>query len=165
MNTMPVNGEETLLTIDSQAKREQVLNSSSANEQGSELLPSQNRRRGQKRRFGAAGIINVLLTNAVLQSLLASNLVSVAASTLISQIINSCLGYAIYGKMVFKAKGLRHHRPLLRYMLLMAGMWLMNAAGIEASEALGVNRNLAAAALIPVLAVVSYWSQKYWVFK
>ena len=71
--------------------------------------------RGQKRRFGAAGLLNVLITNAVLQMLLVSNLVSVAVATLISQVINASLGYAIYGKLVFKAKGLRHHRPLIRY--------------------------------------------------
>ena len=120
---------------------------------------------GQKRRFGAAGIINVLLTNLVLQALLASNVVSVAAGTLISQAINACLGYAIYGKMVFKAKGLRNHRPLLRYLLLMVGMWLLNSVSIGAGEALGINRNIAAAAMIPILAVLSFISQKYWVFK
>ena len=107
----------------------------------------------------------MLLTNLVLQGLLASNVVTVAAATLISQAINTCLGYAIYGKMVFRAQGLRHHRPLLRYLLLMTAMWLLNAAGIEAGEALGVNRNLAAGALIPCLAVVSFGAQKYWVFR
>ena len=123
------------------------------------------RKRGQKRRFGAAGLLNVLITNAVLQILLASNLVAVAMATLISQAINTALGYAIYGKLVFKAKGLRHHRPLLRYLLLMMIMWLLNAAGIQAGESFGVQKNLAAAALIPCLAVVSFAAQKYWVFK
>ena len=123
------------------------------------------KKRGQKRRFGAAGLLNVLITNAVLQILLASNLVAVTMATLISQVINTCLGYAIYGKLVFRAKGLRHHRPLLRYLLLMTAMWLLNAAGIEAGESFGIQRNLAAAALIPCLAVISFGAQKYWVFK
>ena len=144
----------------------------SADEQGGGFHDSDHRqseqperKRGQKRRFGAAGLLNVLITNAVLQILLASNLVAVAMATLISQMINTCLGYAIYGKLVFRAKGLRHHRPLLRYLLLMTAMWLLNAAGIEAGESFGIQRNLAAAALIPCLAVVSFGAQKYWVFK
>ena len=47
---------------------------------------------GQIRRFGAAGILNVLLTNVVLQCLLATSVVTVTIATLISQIINACLG-------------------------------------------------------------------------
>lgn len=121
--------------------------------------------RGQKRRFGAAGLLNVLITNAVLQMLLVSNLASIAVATLISQVINAGLGYTIYGKLVFKAKGLRHHRPLLRYILLMTALWLLNAAGIEAGASVGVQKNLAAGALIPCLAVISFCGQKYWVFK
>jgi putative flippase GtrA len=123
------------------------------------------RRRGQKRRFGAAGLLNVLVTNAVLQFLLASNLVTVVMATLISQVINTGLGYAIYGKLVFRAKGLRHHRPLFRYLLLMTAMWILNAAGIETGEGFGIQKNLAAAALIPCLAVISFCAQKHWVFK
>jgi len=132
---------------------------------GSQQSEQPARKRGQKRRFGAAGLLNVLITNAVLQILLASNLVAVTMATLISQAINTGLGYAIYGKLVFKAKGLRHHRPLLRYLLLMTAMWLLNAAGIEAGASVGIQKNLAAAALIPCLAVISFGAQKYWVFK
>jgi putative flippase GtrA len=132
---------------------------------GSQQSEQSARKRGQKRRFGAAGLLNVLITNAVLQILLASNLVAVTMATLISQAINTGLGYAIYGKLVFKAKGLRHHRPLLRYLLLMTAMWLLNAAGIEAGASVGIQKNLAAAALIPCLAVISFGAQKYWVFK
>ena len=139
--------------------------SSSAIEQRRTFSSAPKRQRGQKRRFGAAGIINVLLTNLVLQFLLASSVVSVTAATLISQLINTCLGYAIYGKMVFKAEGLRHHRPLLRYLLLMTAMWLLNTAGIEFGETVGLNKNLAAAGLIPCLAVLSFYAQKYLVFR
>ncbi len=120
---------------------------------------------GQKRRFGAAGILNVLLTNVVLQCLLATSVVTVTIATLISQVVNACLGYTIYGKLVFRAKGLRHHQPLLRYLILMTALWLLNAGGIEAGKALGMNRNLAAAALIPCLAIVSFTIQKYMIFR
>ena len=140
-------------------------NSSSAHEQGRSFFSTPRHQRGQKRRFGAAGIINVALTNLALQALLASNVISVTAATLISQLINTCLGYAIYGKIVFRAQGLRHHRPLLRYLLLMTAMWILNTVGIELGEAAGINKNCAAAGLVPFLAVLSYLCQKHWVFK
>ncbi len=133
-----------------------------------ELVSHKNQPRsssGQKRRFGAAGILNVLLTNVVLQCLLATSVVTVTIATLISQVINACLGYAIYGKLVFRAKGLRHHQPLLRYLILMTALWLLNAGGIEAGKSLGMNRNLAAAALIPCLAIVSFTIQKNVIFR
>jgi putative flippase GtrA len=121
--------------------------------------------RGQKRRFGIAGITNVLITNVVLQSLLSSNQVSVGAATLASQTVNTILGYVIYGKIVFKNKGLRYHQPMLRYLILMIGMWAVNTLGIETSQALSINKNIAAAGLIPILAMLSFLGQRYWVFR
>ena len=126
---------------------------------------SRGRRRGQKRRFGAAGLCNVLVTNLVLQMLLASNSVSVLAATLISQAVNTSFGYTIYGKVVFQAQGLRNQRPIIRYLALMTAMWLLNTAGIDIGTTLGISKNIAAAALIPCLAALSYSAQKYWVFK
>ena len=124
-----------------------------------------NKPKGQKRRFGVAGIINVLITNAALQTLLASNLASVTVATLISQSINTILGYAIYGKLVFGAKGLRGKEPVIRYGVLMITMWLLNAAGIELGTTLSLSKNSAAILMVPCLAVLSYISQKYWVFR
>ena len=51
------------------------------------------------------------------------------------------------------------------YLALMTAMWLLNTVGIEFGNTVGVNKNLAAAGLIPCLAVLSYISQKYWVFR
>ena len=50
---------------------------------------------GRKRRFGAAGLLNVAITNLVLQALLASSAVSVIMATLASQALNTVLGYTI----------------------------------------------------------------------
>ena len=124
-----------------------------------------NKTKGQKRRFGVGGIINVLITNAALQALLASNLASVAVATLISQSINTILGYAIYGKLVFGAQGLRHKKPIIRYSLIMVGMWLLNTVGIEFGSAANLSKNVAAILMVPCLAVLSYIAQKYWVFR
>ena len=124
-----------------------------------------NKPKGQKRRFGVAGIMNALITNAALQALLASNLASVAVATLISQSINTILGYAIYGKLVFGAKGLKGKEPVIRYGVLMISMWLLNAAGIELGTALSLSKNSAAILMVPYLAVLSYIVQKHWVFQ
>ena len=124
-----------------------------------------NKPKGQKRSFGVAGIINVLITNAALQALLASNIVSVTLATLISQSVNTILGYAIYGKLVFRAQGLRQRKPIIRYALVMVGMWLLNAAGIELGATFSLSKNAAAILMIPCLAVLSYFLQKHWVFR
>ena len=162
---MSVNSQRATSTIRLQTQLDESTKSSSRRSKGKTFSNNSNRPSGQKRRFGAAGITNVLLTNFILQVLLASNMVSVTAATLISQLVNTCLGYAIYGKLVFKAEGLRHHGPLLRYLLLMTVMWVLNSAGIAGSEDLGINKNLAAAGLVPCLAVLSFALQKHWVFK
>ena len=124
-----------------------------------------NKPKGQKRRFGLAGVINVLLTNLVLQVLLASNIVDIAIATLLSQAINACLGYTIYGKLVFGAQGLSHKKPIIRYSLIMVGMWLLNTVGIEFGSAANLSKNVAAILMVPCLAVLSYIAQKYWVFR
>ena len=129
------------------------------------MIKKPNLHTGQKRRFGSAGVINVLITNAVLQALLVSNVVSMPIATMISQGINTTLGYIIYGKIVFKAESLRHRLPIIKYIILMAAIWGVNTLGIAIGEALSINKNLTAVGMIPVLAVLSFVGQKYWVFK
>lgn len=124
-----------------------------------------NKHKGQKRRFGVAGIINVIITNAILQALLASNIASITVATLISQSINTILGYTIYGKLVFGAKELKQKKPAARYILLMTGMWLLNATGIELGSTFNLNKNIIALLMVPGLAVLSYVAQKHWVFR
>jgi len=119
---------------------------------------------GRKRRFGIAGFVNVAITNLVLQILLATSVVNVLLATLISQSINTIFGYLIYGKLVFKAQRLKSHKPVLKYLCLMALIWLMNYSLIEAGAAVGVNKSFIAAALIPAAALLSYISQKNWIF-
>ena len=128
------------------------------------MIKKSNQHSGQKRRFGTAGIINVLITNAVLQALLASSLVSMPAATMISQGVNTSLGYIIYGKIVFKSGDLRHHLSIVKYIILMISVWFINTIGISLGEALSINKNLTAVGMIPILAVLSFLGQKYWVF-
>ena len=123
------------------------------------------RNNGQKRKFVLAGIINVLLTNATLQALLFSNLISIPISTLISQFINMTFGYYIYGKFIFKVKKYKKRTFIERYAILMFIMWLLNFIVIEFGFNLGISKNLIAFLMIPLLALVSFIVQKYWVFK
>lgn len=122
-------------------------------------------RRGRKRRFGIAGAANVILTNAVLQALLASNVVNIAVATLTSQAVNTIFGYTIYGKLVFRAQGLTQKKQVIRYTLLMTAMWILNTGGIELGATANISKNIAALAMVPVLAVLSYVAQKNWVFR
>ena len=123
------------------------------------------KRSGQKRRFSLAGITNVILTNAVLQALLASNVVNIAVATLTSQAVNTIFGYSIYGKLVFRAQGLRQKKPVIRYTLLMTAMWILNTGGIELGATANISKNIAALAMVPILAVLSYIAQKNWAFR
>ena len=123
------------------------------------------KRSGQKRRFSLAGITNVILTNAVLQALLASNVVNIAVATLTSQAVNTIFGYTIYGKLVFRAQGLRQKKPVIRYTLLMTAMWIPNTGDIELGATANIGKNIAALAMVPILAVLSYIAQKNWVFR
>lgn len=43
-------------------------------------------------------------------------------------------------------------------------MWMLNTTGIELGTSMGIQKNITAAALIPLLAIVSYLSQKLWIF-
>ena len=122
------------------------------------------RKKGQKRRFGIAGAANVAATNIVLQIMLASNVFSTSFCTFTSQLFNGTLGYLIYGKLVFKAEGLRDHKPAIKYSLLLLGMWILNTAGIKFGIYTGLSKSMSALAMIPLLAVTSYVIQKSWVF-
>ncbi len=119
---------------------------------------------GRKRRFGLAGIGNVIATNLLLQAMLATNLFSTGLSTLASQLFNGLVGYAIYGKLVFRSEGLRHATPMSRYGTMMVILWVVNWLGIHGLNAAGVVRGMAALTLVLPLAGLSYHMQKTWVF-
>jgi putative flippase GtrA len=122
---------------------------------------------GHKRRFGAAGIVNILGTNMILQLLLASHGVTIALATLISQVFNGIFGYIMYGKWVFRCNAIAQWRLPLAYAALMSLLWCINTAGIQSisSAGLGISRNLAALAMVAPLAILSYAVQKYLIFR
>ena len=122
-------------------------------------------KQGQKRRFLLAGVANVGLTNALLQLLLVSPVVSVGLATLLSQFFNGIFGFAIYGKIVFNVRGMRSDCSGLRYLALMGLMWLCNWFGIELLKAANFSASASGLLMIAPLAGISYIIQKNWVFR
>ena len=122
---------------------------------------------GRKWRFGAAGLINVIATNILLQILLASHLTSISTATIISQTFNGITGYVLYGKWVFKSSNLLTWQNQATYALLMTCNWILNTLGIQilSSDGIGLSRNWAAAAMITPLAILSYGIQKLIIFR
>jgi hypothetical protein len=125
-------------------------------------MPPQSPTSGRKRRFLGYGALNVLLTNLLLQLLLL--VLHTGLATLLSQLLNVGLGFVLYGKKVFRVERLQK-RAALRYGLLAVLLWWANWAGITGLAGWGLQRNLAALALVPVLAALSYVLQKAVVFR
>ena len=120
---------------------------------------------GFKRRFFIAGLLNIFLTNLLLQVLLFSGFISLGGCTLISQLFNGMVGYIIYGKFVFAAQTLRTLSRPVRYLALMTSLWLFNWTGIYLLQGLNVSKNAGGLLMIIPLAAYSYSLQRRWVFK
>ena len=116
----------------------------------------------QKKLFLFFGIFNFLVTNVVLQiSLL---LIPIIIATILSQIVNVIIGYYLYGKKVFKLKTL-NIKVFKKYLLLSLLLWIMNFGLIQSFFYFGINKNLAAFIVIPLLVSISFFCQKYFVFR
>jgi putative flippase GtrA len=118
---------------------------------------------GRKRRFGVAGLINLVVCNGFLQALLAAN-TPVAISTLLAQIVNGLLGYLTYGKYAFRAS-IRDLEAAKKYTALAGLLWIGNWSGISALQNLGTPKSLGSIAMILPLAATSFIVQRKWVFR
>ena len=117
---------------------------------------------GEKKLFLAFGIFNFLITNIVLQiSLL---FLPTFLATVLSQMVNLFIGYFLYGKKVFKFKNLNKF-VFKKYLLLALILWIFNFALIQSFFYIGVNKNMTAIFIIPLLVAISYLSQRNFVFK
>ena len=124
------------------------------------ILRSQTK--GEKRLFLTFGILNFLITNLVLQiSLL---LIPTLFATVLSQTVNILIGYFLYGKKVFKLKELNKF-VFRKYLLLALILWMLNFFLIQSFFYVGVNKNITAIYVIPLLVGISYLSQRNFVFK
>ena len=119
-------------------------------------------RKGEKRLFLIFGILNFLITNVVLQLTLL--LIPTLFSTMLSQTVNVLIGYFLYGKKVFKIKQLNIF-VFKKYLILALILWMLNFVLIQSFFYVGVNKNITAIFIIPLLVIISYLSQRNFVFK
>ena len=122
------------------------------------LKPSSQRR---KRLFLFYGIINFLITNLVLHLLLF--VIPIFLATIASQITNLIIGFYLYGKKVFKMKNLTY-QEFRKYILLASFNWTLNYVSIRFMYENGIDKNLAAIFTIPFLVLISYFSQRRYIF-
>lgn len=89
---------------------------------------------------------------------------SIFKATLISHLIYICLAYFLYSKNVFS---LRRYTYLIaiKFFLLNSLLWVVNLKGISLLNYLGINKNVSAFSLIPILTVSSFLIQKFFIFK
>lgn len=115
-----------------------------------------------KKLFLGYGILNFLITNFILQiSLL---IMPTLLATVLSQLTNLIIGFYIYGKKVFKFKRLNNY-VFKKYLFLGLILCLLNFGFIQLFFYYGVNKNLTACIIIPLLVIISYLTQKNYVFK
>ena len=116
---------------------------------------------GRKRLFLLYGITNFLITNSVLHLLLL--VIPIFLATIFSQITNLIIGFYLYGKKVFKMKNLTY-QEFRKYILLASFNWTLNYVSIRFMYENGIDKNLAAIFTIPFLVLISYFSQKRYIF-
>ncbi len=125
-------------------------------------ITRESQKKGEKRLFLIFGILNFLITNVVLQiSLL---LIPTLFSTVLSQTVNLLIGYFLYGKKVFKLKKLNKF-VFKKYLILALILWMLNFVLIQSFFYVGVNKNITAIFIIPLLVIISYLTQRNFVFK
>ena len=118
--------------------------------------------KGEKRLFLTFGILNFLITNLVLQ--ISLFLIPTLFATVLSQTVNILIGYFLYGKKVFKLKELNKF-VFRKYLLLALILWMLNFLLIQSLFYIGVNKNITAICVIPLLVSISYLTQRNFVFK
>ena len=116
----------------------------------------------EKKLFLIFGVFNFLITNISLQILLL--LLPIIFATIVSQSVNLIIGYYLYGTKVFKFNRL-NKKIFKKYFFLSLILWLLNFFFIQTFFYLGLNKNLTALLIIPFLVIISFFSQKYFVFK
>ena len=117
----------------------------------------------QSKLFLIIGIFNFSITNTTLQILLIFSPIWI--STFLSQILNLTIGYFAYGKYVFKNQ-LIQKKNFLKYTILAIFNWYLNSIMILFFMQNGqLSPNIAALINIPILPALSFFGQKYYVFR
>tara|TARA_B100000579_G_C22765328_1_gene821111 strand:- start:73 stop:465 length:393 start_codon:yes stop_codon:yes gene_type:complete len=115
----------------------------------------------EKRKFLFFGILNVLITNIFLQFLLL--ILPIIFATLLSQLINLCLGLYLYGKKVFGIKRIES-LTIVKYSLLSIILWNINWITIEFLFGILKSKNISALIALPIIGIISYLLQRNFIF-
>ncbi len=78
--------------------------------------------------------------------------------------VNFFIGYYLYGKKVFRVRKMSINN-FISYFLLTILLWNMNWKLIEHFHSFGISKNIVSLLIIPFLALISYVTQKYIIFK
>ena len=116
----------------------------------------------KKTLFFLFGIVNVFLTNLIIQILLI--FLKTFYATFIGQLFNFIFGFYFYGKNVFNVNSLNKSH-LKKYFLLNIFIWNLNWILISHLSLFDLSKNIIAFILIAPLATLSYIIQKYIVFR
>lgn len=115
----------------------------------------------KKRLFVIYGIINLFITNIILQiSLL---IIPTIYATFLSQLFNFSFGFYFYGKKVFRINSFNRFH-FIKYMIQNILIWNLNWIFISYLNIFGFSKNIIALIIIPFLAILSYIFQRYFVF-
>ena len=117
----------------------------------------------QGKNFLFFGIINFTITNIILQILLL--FLNVWTSAILSQIINTLIGYQLYSRYVFRINNYRRSF-YLKYISFAFIIYILNAnLIILLSSIFSISNNLSALILVPFLTLFSFIFQKFLIFK
>ena len=118
-----------------------------------------------KRKFIFFGILNVVVSNLLLQLLFLANFIPISISTLIFILFNAILGYVMYGKFVFNISNIINRKYIVKYFFTLILSWFFLNIIISFFSSLKISPNLSSIMMIPFLATFSFLMQKYWIFK
>ena len=117
----------------------------------------------QGKNFLILGIINFTITNVILQLLLLFQ--NVWISAILSQIINTFIGYKLYSRYVFRIINYRYSF-YLKYIVFALIIYILNAKLIiMISSNFSISNNLSALLIVPFLTSFSFLIQKFLIFK
>ena len=117
----------------------------------------------QSRKFVILGFFNFIITNFTLQILLIFTPIWI--STFISQSLNLIIGYFSYSRYVFNYPVL-NKKSFFRYLMLALISWYLNTNLIFLfTNYAQLSANLSALVVIPILTVISFFAQKYLIFR
>ena len=116
----------------------------------------------EKKRFIIIAFLVWFSTHSILQ--LSLLILPIALATLVSQIAYIILGYIMYGKKVFFIEKFSK-QSATKFLLMAIFLWILNWNGTNIISLMGMNKNLSAFIMVPILASISYFAQKYIVYK